>query len=215
MQLRSTTIILFAVVVILTTAEFSSAQTTAITEQDYWAGIRSGFATTQQSFPRRETDTYESLSGGKVTYSRTEISEYRSKDTFRTTVKVVRDGKTFITETIHIGMNLYCRENTAEWEICYPQPPPALDKTDETKYFVQKNKDSITYIRTGTSLRNEANKAEPTKFLTEDRLMVSGDKSVRERSIIRTVIHTKSTVSRGISRFEYGVTLKPIEAPIK
>ncbi len=216
MKFRRPTIILIAIV-ILTASEISLAQTTAITEEGYWAGIRSGYAATRDLFPRRETKTFESLLGGTVNYSRTEISEFRSKDTYRTTKTVIRDGSTIVTEAIQIGTVRYCRENTAAWKSsgCYQQPPPPLGDADETKYSVQVNKDSRTYIRTATLLKKEADKAEPTKFLTEDRFVLNSDMSVRERSIVKTVNETKSIVSRETSTFEYGITLKPIEAPIK
>jgi hypothetical protein len=208
--------IILITVVILTATEFLSAQTTTITEQDYWVGIRSGYTATEKIYPRRETKTYESLSDGKVTYSRTEVSEYQSKDVYHTTKTVVRDGSTIVTEAIQIGTVRYCRENTGEWKSsgCYRQPPSPLDDADETSYSVQKNKDGRTYIRIATLLKKATDKAEAANFLTEDRFVLNSDTSVRERSIIKTVMETKSIVLREISKFEYGVTLK-IEAPIK
>ncbi|MFN0138474.1 MAG: hypothetical protein ACKVQW_00110 [Pyrinomonadaceae bacterium] len=191
------------------------AQATVITQQEYWAGIRSGYATTREMFPRRETQEYENLLHGKVSYSRTQVSEYRSKDTYRTIETVVRDGKTTVTELIQIGIARYCREDTSEWKSCYEDPPPPLGEADETKYAVQVNQDSRTYIRTATLLRKEADRSEPTKFLTDDRLVLNMDMSVRERSIVKTVSETKSVVFRNTSKFEYNVALKPIEAPIK
>lgn len=216
MKFRPSTIILIAVVV-LTTAKFSLGQTTAITEKDYWADIVSGYAATRSSFPRRETKTYDGFSGGRMTYSRTEMSEFRSKDTYRTTKTVVRDGTTVVTEAIQIGPVRYCRENTAEWKSsgCYENPPAPLGDAYETSYSLETTKDTRTYIRTAKSQKKESDKSEPTKFVTEDRFVLNSDGAVRERSIVKIVTETKSIFSRDTSKFEYGVTLKPIEAPIK
>lgn len=216
MKICSTIIVLFAVVFLLA-VEFSWAQTTAITEQDYWAGIRSGYATTRDKFPRRETTTYESLSGEKVTYSRTEISEYRSKDIFHIVKTVVRDGATVITEMIQIGSSRYCRDNGSEWKSsgCYFQPPAPLDKADETKYSVQTNKDGRILMRNATFLEKEIKSNEPITYLTEDKVVLNYDMSVRERSIIKVVKETRNIASRATTLLEYGVDLKPIESPIK
>lgn len=202
---------------ILTTTEFSLGQTTAISEKDYWAGIFSGYAATRDLFPRRETETHEGRTGGKVIYSRTEISEFLSKNTYRYTKTIVRDGTTDVTEAIQIGSTRYCRENASEWKRsgCYQQPPPPLDDSDEIKCFINTNKDIRTYIRTATLLKKDADKAHPTKFLTEDRFVLNSNGAVGERSIIKMVDGTKSIVSRETSKFEYGISLTPIEAPTK
>lgn len=161
--------------------------------------------------------TYEAMSDGRVTYSMTELSEYLSNDTYRTTKTVVRDGKTVVSEVVQTGTARYCREDRSEWTTsgCYRQPPPPLEPADENRFEVQTNENHRTLIRTAVSQKKEANKSGPTQFITEDRFVLNGDMSVRERSIVKSVNGAKSIVFREISKFEYGVTLPPIEAPIK
>ncbi|MBK8467410.1 MAG: hypothetical protein IPL32_16460 [Chloracidobacterium sp.] len=201
-------------IAILVATKFSLAQTTVITEQEYWAGIRSGYATTEKVVPRRETVTYESLSDGKVTYSTTKISEYQSEDTYRIIETVVRNGRTSIFQTIQIGVNRYCRENKAKWKRCFEDPPISTSRADETKYAVQRDKDSLTLIRTSTFSKKENGKVEPKKFVSEDKFVVNVDMSARERSEVTTISDTQTIVSRDTTKFEYGITLKPIKPPI-
>ncbi|MBK8302648.1 MAG: hypothetical protein WBC19_10280 [Pyrinomonadaceae bacterium] len=216
MKFRSWTIIVFALVVFATT-ESASAQTATITEEDYWKGIKQGHTATRAVFPRRETRKYESVSDGNVTYSRTEISEYLSSDTYRNTKTVVRNGTTNVTEALQIGRVRYCRENAMDWKTsgCYQNPPAPLDDADETKYALETTKDSLTYLRTTTFEEKATEKKAATNFATEDRFVLNKDMSIRERTIIKMLALTKSVTVRETDKYEYGIPLKPIVAPIK
>jgi len=201
-------------IAILVATKFSLAQTTVITEREYWDGVRFAYAATQKIHPRRKTETYERRADGKTTYSKKEITEYQAKDTYRSTGTVVRDGKTTSTEAVQIGMVRHCRENSEAWKSCYENPPPPLPKADDANYVVQRNKNTITYLRTSTFVGKEEGKAEPTRYLTKDRYVLNNDMSARERTIT-TSIEKKGVVTHNVSKFEYGIKLKPIEAPIK
>ena len=216
MKFRSWTIIVFALVVFATT-ESASAQTATITEEDYWKGIKQGHTATRAVFPRRETRKYESVSDGNVKYSRTEISEYLSSDTYRNTKTVVRNGTTNVTEALQIGRVRYCRENAMDWKTsgCYQNPPAPLDDADETKYALETTKDSLTYLRTTTFEEKATEKKAATNFATEDRFVLNKDMSIRERTIIKMLALTKSVTVRETDKYEYGSPLKPIVAPIK
>ncbi len=214
MKLGPSTFILI-VLAVLTATELSSAQTTAITEQDYWAGARSGYAATSKIFPRRETEIYERLSGGKVTDSKTVVSEYQSEDTYRTIETAVWHGKTTVTESIQIGTDRYCRINSGKWKTCFENPPDTTGFPDETTCSFQQSNDGITFIRTAL-WKKKVGGAEPTELRTEvDRLVINTDRSVRARSSLTTVDGTNNIVSRETSKFEYGVTLMPIKRPVK
>lgn len=216
MKCGSFTIVHIALM-ILTLTGFSFGQITTITDQEYWHGIISGYAASRDIFPRKETTTYEGLTDSVVTISRTEVSEFLSKNTYRTTKTVVRDGITNRSEVIQIGKVRYCRENNSEWKTsgCYQQPPPPLGDSDQTQYSLQVNKESRTFIRIAKLQKKGGDNAQPTTYLTEDKFVLNGDGSVRERGILTTVSATNSNVSREISKFEYGITLSPIDAPIK
>ena len=71
------------------------------------------------------------------------------------------------------------------------------------------------FIRTASLLKKGTKTGEPLDYLTEDRFVINGDRTIRERSIITVVNATQNIVSREISKFEYGIDFKPIEAPIK
>jgi hypothetical protein len=210
-------IIFTIAVAILTTADYTSAQTMPITEQEYRAGIRSGYAATRKAYPRRETKIYEVISNGKVTYHRTEIFEYQTPDNYYTKEEIRQGDRTTSSEMIQIGIVRYCRENAAKWKSsgCYENPPAALGDAYETSYSLETTTGIRTYIRTAKSQQKESDKSEPTRFVTEDRFVLNSDGAVRERSIVKMLTATKSIVSRDTSKFEYGVILKPIEAPMK
>lgn len=216
MKFRSSTFVLIAVAILATT-EFASAQTKTITEQEYWKGIQQGYAATRAVFPRQETRKHETVSDGNVTYSRTEISEYFSSDNYRYSKTVVRNGTTTVTEALQIGRVRYCRENAMDWKTtgCYQNPPAPLDDADETKYAVETAKDSITYLRTTTFQEKATEKKAATNFSTEDRFVLNKDMSIRGRTIIKMLALTKSVTVRETDKYEYGISLKPIEAPIK
>jgi hypothetical protein len=63
-------------------------------------------------------------------------------------------------------------------------------------------------------MQKEAGKDEPTKFLTEDTLILNSDQSVRERRTTKSAVETKAILSRETRKHEYGVNLK-IEAPTR
>ena len=143
MNLRKSSILLFAAA-FFAMSQISFAQSGTITEQEYWSGIKTGYGATRNLYPRRETKVYESVLDGKVTYSRTEISEYISSNTYRTIKTVVRNGATTVSEALQVGSARYCRENSAEWKSsgCYLQPPAPLGDADETTYSLKTSKDA-------------------------------------------------------------------------
>jgi hypothetical protein len=114
MKLSSTTISLI-VATLLVIAASSSAQTSSLTEKEYWAETFAAYSATRALFPRRETESSESLTAGKVVYSRTKMSEYLSKDTDRTTETRFQEGKTTVEEAIQIGRVRYCRKDDSQW----------------------------------------------------------------------------------------------------
>lgn len=213
-NLRLAVIIVFVFPAI---AKTTFAQTQNITESEYWAGIRTGYASTRKSFPRRETEKYEGFADGTLTFSTIENSEYQAADQYHIVRETRRDGKITKSEKIQIGAVRYCRESPGEWKTsgCYDNPPPRLEDAEETSYVLQKIKDGTAYIRSALFSRKENGKTEPTKFLTEDTLILNADFSVRERTIVKSIQETKKIASRESQKFEYGLNLKPIEAPIK
>lgn len=213
-RLKVVALIAFA---LLAFAGNTFAQSKNITEKEYWAGIYTGYTSAHKSFPRRETTTYERLTVGRVTYSRIEKSEYEAANKYHTVKETQNDGKTSKNEMIQIGTIRYCKENSGEWRIsgCYNNPPAALEDAIETHFVLQTNKDKITYIRTASYLSKQPGKTEPTKFLTEDKLILNSDLTIRERTIVKSVQETKQIASRETEKFEYRMSLKPIEPPIK
>ncbi len=192
------------------------AQSTAISEKDYWEAVYSAFATTRKVFPRRETETYERMKSGQTTYKRITKSEYHAADKFHTIKEVTDNGMVSMDEMIQIGTGRYCKENSSDWKTsgCYVNPPAPLEKAVESQFSAEKDKDSMIYKRISVSLAVEAGKSEPTKFVTEDILVLNSDGSIRERTITRSILETHSVVSRETRKHEYDLHFKPINAPI-
>lgn len=201
----------------LLTPTAASAQSKEISEAEYWAAVSSAFAATRKAFPRRETETYEGSRAGKLSSQRTKTSEYAAADMFHTVKETLENGKRSVEEMIQIGAYRYCKDDSGEWTIsgCYVNPPAALESALEAKFSINKSDKSITYTRTATFLLKEAGRTELTKFLTEDTLVLNSDLSVRERTISKSALETRAILSRETRKHEYGIELKPIEAPIK
>lgn len=193
----------------------ASAQSKEITEAEYWTGIRTGNAAARKVFPRRETATNEGFAGEKTTYLRNETHEYEAADKYYSIDETSRNGKVETEESTQIGALRYCRVNMAEWKTsgCYLNPPAPLGSATETRYSVEKTGDITKYLRVAISI--ETSNAEPIKFLTEDLFILNADQTVRERTIVKSNYDSKAVRFRTTQKYEYGIKLKPIEAPIK
>lgn len=208
-------LLLFTILlVLLGSPAVTSAQSKEITEAEYWAGIRSGFAATRKDFPRRETTTNEGFADEKATYSRKETHEYEASDKYYSIEETSMNGKLQTEEATQIGAVRYCRVNLAEWKRsgCYLSPPAPLGSATETRYSVESTGDITKYRRVAISI--ETSNGEPIKFLTEDLFIMNANQTVRERTIIKSYYDSKSVRFRTTQKYEYGIKLKPIEEPI-
>lgn len=210
-------LVVIIALVFLAVAGTTFAQSQNITESEYWAGIRTGYASARKSFPRRETEKYEGFTDGTLTLTRIKNSEYQAADKYHIVIETLRDGRITISEKIQIEALRYCKESPGEWKTsgCYDSPPPPLEDAKETSYVLQKIKNSTAYIRTASFSLKVSGQTEPTKFLTEDTLILNADLSVRERTIVKSIQATKKIASRESQKFEYGLNFKLIKAPIK
>ncbi len=197
-------------------AGISFAQSSAITEMDFLASHTAAYRATDVKYPRKRTYKYEVMSEGKVTYSSTEVTEYLGDDKYRIIETEISNRQTKINEAIQIGRNRYCRENAARWDNCYEPPPPmAMGHIDGAKYMLESASDRKTYVRIYKTQKEEKGKPAPMLFVTEDRSILNRDMSYRSRSIIRTNSVTNKIVSSTTLKYEYGIKLSPIEAPVK
>jgi hypothetical protein len=192
------------------------AQTKEITHAEFWSAVTLAFATTRNVFPRREIETYEGFRGGR-SFRRTKTTEYVASDTFRRVTETREGDVVSVAEMITIGKERYCRENSSEWRTskCYENPPAALEDAIESSFRVEKKDKRVIYTRKSMFLQSEAGKAERTKFMSEDILVLNSDLTVRERTITKSALDTGTILSREILTREYGLKLNPIDAPIK
>ncbi len=213
MNFRLPLLFIFLLALVISPA-VASGQIKEITEAEYWAGIRTGYAATRKVFPRRETLTNEGFADEKTTFSRKETHEYEAADKYHSLKETSRNGKVETEEAKQIGSVRYCRVNSAGWKIsgCYLSPPAPLGTASETRYSVEKTGDTTKYLRVAISIENS--NAEPMKYLTEDLFVLNADQTVRERSIVRSNVASKLVQFRTTQKYKYGVKLKPVEAPI-
>lgn len=192
------------------------AQPKEITQAEFWSAVTSAFAATRSVFPRREIETYEGSRGGR-SFRRTKTADYVTADTFRRVTESREGDVVSVAEMITIGKERYCRENSSEWRTskCYENPPAALEDAIESSFRVETKDKQITYTRKSTFLQFEAGKAERTKFMSEDILVLNSDLTVRKRTITKSALDTGTILSRETLTREYGLKLSPIDAPIK
>jgi hypothetical protein len=202
---------------LLWTPTAASGQSRDISEAEYWAAVYSAFGATRKAFPRQEIETYESSRSGKTGYQRTKTSEFVAADRFHTIKETLENGKRSVEEMIQIGTARYCKDDLGGWKTagCYVNPPAPLESALESKFRIDKSEKSTTYTRTSTFLLTETGRSEPTKFLTEDILVLNSDLLVRERTITKSALETRAILTRETRKHEYGLEPKPIEAPIK
>jgi hypothetical protein len=216
MKYRFSLFILLGLILVVA-PKISFAQSSAISEIDFLVSHNVAYRATDAKYPRKRTYKYEVLSEGKVTYSSTEVTEYMGYDKYRIIETEISNGRTKVNEAIQIGQNRYCRENSAKWDNnCYEPPPAAaMGHIDGATYMLESAPDSKTYVRIYKTQKEEKGKPAPLVFVTEDRSFLNEDMSYRSRSIIRTNSVTKEIVSSTALKYEYGIKLSPIEAPIK
>ncbi len=195
----------------------TSAQSKTITQAEYWSAVSSAYTSTHGKFPRREVEQYEAITDGKVSYLRIKTAEYRTATEFRIFTRIRKAGGDNFRELIQIGNARYCREDSSEWKTtgCYENPPAALEDAYESSFALQKSGDGITFKRTASYLGKENGKIGQSKFVTVDTLIVNLDSSIRDRTIVKSIFETKTIVSRVTEKYEYGMSLMPLEAPIK
>lgn len=209
--------VIFLAAAIFGTTQLSSGQSTPLSEQQYWAEIRSAYSATRKAYPRRETESYESFSNGASAYTRIEVSEYLSSNTYRITKIVTQNGRDSFSQVIQLGTTRYCREDPGGWKSvgCYQQPPAPLGDAHETDYSLEIKKKSKILTRLAKSKQMEKGKPEPTKYVTEDRLVINIDSTIKERIIKRLKGDSKTVVSVELTKIDYNAKIIAIEAPIK
>lgn len=206
------------VLILSTAAGTSLAQTSTISEREFLeaTNAKAYWATTAR-YPRRETRTYERPSDGKLAFSETQKTEFLSFDKYRVIRTFLSNGKSTTSQEIQIGEIRYCKDGQGKWEIYCPVPPPAaaMGPIAGAQYSLELGADTKIYQRIYQSTSEDKEKSKKISYTTTDKIVLNGDFSHRERSIITASLDTKEIVSRVTDKVEYGVKLDPIIAPIK
>lgn len=204
--------------VLFATAGTSIAQKSDISERDFLAVAGTeAYRATVARYPRKQTRTCERLADGKITSLETEVIEFLASDKYRVITTVVSKGKTITTEERQVGEIRYCKNDSSEWKMYCPEPPPApaMSRIAGAQYSLEIGANTKTYQRIYQSIREDKEKLTKSSFATVDRSVLNNDSSHRDRSIITTNSETKEVVTRFTEKVEYGIKLEPIEAPVK
>ncbi len=214
-------LVIWAAVLVL--SPFAMSQGRQITEAKFYDGLHSGLDATKRVYPRRETDVKETLEKGKFEETGRIVSEYYSANNMHVVTTDTDLGKSSTSEMIQIGNDYYCREGSGIWkkhkQFCGAISKTAFPKAETARFTFEQSKqggsDILFFWQYSISKPLENTGNYPIVYFFEDKVWLNSDRTMRRRELNDGDEISKKATSKTTFTFDYAITLRKIEAPIK